>query len=89
MTSPTPSKDKFCNIEKGVLIKCDIPIKQYILYLNSKASPKFVKQDLDSETLLISPEFVQHVQEQVKEFIETNSRPPVKPGPGRKPKVKG
>ncbi|KAH9253219.1 hypothetical protein BASA81_008901 [Batrachochytrium salamandrivorans] len=67
---------------KGVIIQCDIPIKQYILFLNDEdlkaQKPALVMEDLDSTHLLVAGEFLAEIKARVSEFVESNSRPPEK-----------
>ena len=56
--------------DSGVLITCDAPMKQYILYLNEKERPQFVIADLDSTHLLIRDVFVEKVQQRIAQYVE-------------------
>lgn len=70
--------------KKGVIIQCDIPIKQYILYLNDEdvknQKPAFVVEDLDPTHVVVASEFVETIKAKVTEFVESNCRPPEKKG---------
>jgi len=55
---------------QGVLITCDIPTKQYILFLNEEH--KFLIRDLDDTHLFIDASAVQLVKDEIHKFTEEN-----------------
>ncbi|GBG91092.1 hypothetical protein CBR_g51826 [Chara braunii] len=60
---------------KGVIIECDIPMKQYILRMNSEMpnSQKFVLRDLDDTHLFVQANMVTLIKRKVEEFMESNT----------------
>mmetsp|Transcript_9765 Transcript_9765/g.24974 ORF Transcript_9765/g.24974 Transcript_9765/m.24974 type:complete len:81 (-) Transcript_9765:258-500(-) len=68
---------------KGVLLKGDVPLKQFVISLNDARSPseKFIIADLDETTLFIQPQAQAFLQEKLEAFIEKNQyQPPLRPG---------
>merc|ERR1711887_444282 len=66
---------------KGVLLKGDIPLKEYVLSLNESRIPseKFVIADLDERTLLIQPQAKAFLEEKLQGFVEENQyQPPLR-----------
>ena len=64
-----------CKVDRGVLIECDVPTKQLILYLNEKGDMgSFVIYDLDSTHLIVSEEVVEDVEKRIKEFVEKQNQ---------------
>ena len=61
--------------KKGVLLTCDIPIRQYILYLDAQkeADEKFVIDRLDDTHLFVKANSVDWIQDRVKELHERNA----------------
>ena len=67
---------------KGVLLKGDIPLKQFVISLNNLKSPseKFIIADLDETTLLIQPQAQEFLLEKLQVFVEENQfQPPLRP----------
>ena len=64
----------------GSLLTVEIPVKQYILYLNENmaAEERFVILDLDETHLLVQPHRAAFVEEEVKKFTECNKYIPPK-----------
>ena len=56
--------------EAGVLITCDPPMKQYILFMNESEGIEFVIYDLDSTHLLIRDDFVEKVKARIAQYVE-------------------
>ena len=58
--------------EIGVLITCDPPMKQFILYLSQekKEGVPFVIADLDATHLLINVDFVDKVKARIAQYVE-------------------
>mmetsp|Transcript_2023 Transcript_2023/g.4224 ORF Transcript_2023/g.4224 Transcript_2023/m.4224 type:complete len:92 (+) Transcript_2023:184-459(+) len=87
-----------CNAEEGVLITCDAPIKQFILYTDEEGRKKgskesFVLHDLDETHLLVRKGSVPAIQAALEELQDSNafsrvdlsgSSQPAKKGPGGK-----
>mmetsp|Transcript_44625 Transcript_44625/g.142090 ORF Transcript_44625/g.142090 Transcript_44625/m.142090 type:complete len:87 (+) Transcript_44625:57-317(+) len=80
-----------CEATRGVMIECDIPVKQYILKLNEERpnSEKFVIRDLDDTHLFVQPKVAgesthDYLAARVKEFNEKNTyvREEANPVPG-------
>lgn len=66
---------------KGVLLKGDIPLKEFVLSLNESRIPseKFVIADLDERTLLIQPQAKAFLEEKLQAFVEENQyQPPLR-----------
>jgi len=62
-------------VSAGVLVRCDPPMKQYLLYLDDKRllGETFVIKDLDENHLLISDGKMDQVQEKIDELMNKNS----------------
>ncbi len=68
---------------KGVLLKGDVPLKQFVISLNDGRTPseKFIIADLDEKTLLIQPQAQDFLREKLEAFVEENQfQPPLRPG---------
>ncbi|XP_068151517.1 general transcription factor IIH subunit 5 [Drosophila tropicalis] len=65
------------NVMKGVLVKCDPAMKQFLLHLDEKLSlgRKFIIQDLDENHLFISTDIVEVLQVRVDELMDRISFP--------------
>jgi len=63
------------NVVKGVLLKCDPPMKQYLLHLDQKnlLGQRFILQDLDETHLFILGEFIEQIQDRIDQLMDTNS----------------
>jgi len=63
---------------QGVLLKCDIPTKVYIVTLNQQKEPseKFILEDLDDTHLFVQPTVVEWLKTQLKEFQDQNTYQP-------------
>mmetsp|Transcript_201 Transcript_201/g.336 ORF Transcript_201/g.336 Transcript_201/m.336 type:complete len:87 (+) Transcript_201:182-442(+) len=57
-------------IQRGVMITCDVPMKQFILHLNE--TRHFVLSDLDDTHLLVDPSYVSLIQEEIDNLMEKN-----------------
>jgi TFIIH basal transcription factor complex TTD-A subunit len=58
----------------GYLVTCDVPTKQYILYLNDQEPPdkKFILQDLDTTHLLVELKARDKIERKVEEWLDEN-----------------
>ncbi|XP_032820148.1 general transcription factor IIH subunit 5 [Petromyzon marinus] len=65
------------NVLKGVIVACDPPMKQFLLFLDetNALGKKFVIHDLDETHLFIASEVVPILQERVGELMDQNSFP--------------
>lgn len=63
------------NVIKGVLVKCDPAMKQYLLHLDETngLGKKFILQDLDETHLFVAEEFIPQIQDKIDELMDTNS----------------
>lgn len=61
--------------QKGALLSCDAPIRQYILHLNSQkpGEERFVIDELDDTHVFVQASAVPFVQEAVKEWHEKHA----------------
>ncbi|CAM9674067.1 unnamed protein product [Heterosigma akashiwo] len=58
------------NSKRGILITCDVPMKQFILHLNDKS--QFVIDDLDETHLLVEETSVDMIQREIATLMEKN-----------------
>lgn len=60
------------NVSKGVLIKCDPSMRQFLLWLDekNKLGRKFVLLDLDRTHLFVSADVVTEIMEKVDEWMD-------------------
>ena len=56
--------------EVGVLMTCDPPMKQYILYLYNTEMPHAVIADLDSTHLLVRSDYVDKIRAKIEQYVE-------------------
>jgi TFIIH basal transcription factor complex TTD-A subunit len=58
----------------GFMISCDVPTKQFILYLNElkPVDKKFVLQDLDATHLLVKRKSKEETTRRVEEWLDEN-----------------
>lgn len=58
----------------GYMITCDVPTKQFILYLNElkAVDKKFVLQDLDATHLLVKRKSKEEITRRVEEWLDEN-----------------
>ena len=61
------------------LISCDVPTKQYILYLNElePTGKKFVVADLDATHLLVKPRAKKEIEPKIEKWQRENVYDPV------------
>jgi TFIIH basal transcription factor complex TTD-A subunit len=53
----------------GLLIACDVPLKQYILHV----AKEHVLHDLDATHLFVDPRGLRFIKAKIKEFSEANA----------------
>ena len=60
--------------ESSYLIRCDIPTKQFIQYLNElrPSDKKFIIQELDSSNLLVKESAREFIEEKVDKWLDEN-----------------
>ncbi|KAA0199731.1 Proteinral transcription factor iie tfiie subunit [Fasciolopsis buskii] len=65
------------NVHKGVLVRCDPAMKQFLLHLaeNLVLGKNFVHTDLDDHHLFIDPDILGRLQERVDHLMESLSFP--------------
>lgn len=56
----------------GVLVTCDIPVKEFLLFLDENQGQKFIITDLDSTHLFIRENAVPFVKEELNKLYEVN-----------------
>jgi TFIIH basal transcription factor complex TTD-A subunit len=64
--------------DPGVLITCDPPMKQFILYINETEAPPFVIANLDATHLVIHQDYVEKVQTKIAQYVEEQNVDPEK-----------
>lgn len=63
------------NAESGVLITCEIPIKQYLLWLDEQqdgVGRRFIRADLDDTHLFVHAWAIDHIKESLNKLYEEN-----------------
>lgn len=62
------------NCMPGVLVACDIPIKQFLLYLEDKQDPglRFIIANLDDTHLLVKQDAVALIRRELDKLFEEN-----------------
>lgn len=70
------------NVMKGVLVKCDPAMKQFLLHLDEKhmLGTKFVLQDLDETHLFIAAEALDQLKDKIDGLMDKLSVPVVEGG---------
>ncbi|VDL97220.1 unnamed protein product [Schistocephalus solidus] len=65
------------NVHKGVLIRCDPAMKQFLIHLSENLilGTQFLYNDLDDCHIFIDPEVLPKLQEQVDNLMEKLSFP--------------
>ncbi|VDD81649.1 unnamed protein product [Mesocestoides corti] len=65
------------NVIKGVLVKCDPAMKQFLIHLseNLTIGTRFVLTDLDDCHLFIDPEVLPRLQAKIDDLMEKLSFP--------------
>lgn len=65
------------NVMKGVLVKCDEAMKQFLLHLDEtlKLGRKFIIQDLDEHHLFISSDIIEVLQAKIDDLMDQISFP--------------
>jgi hypothetical protein len=51
----------------------DPTVRQFILYLNEKRESRFIIQDLDSTMILVQPDSVSMIQQELAAFLDGNT----------------
>ena len=67
------------NVMKGVLVRCDPAMKQFLLHLDEKLllGSRFVLQDLDETHLFISADVLDRLKEEIDDLMDKISIPVV------------
>lgn len=60
------------NAVTGTMVTCDIPVKEFLLWLNDTKPEKFIIFDLDEAHLLIHTRTIDYVRNQLNELYEEN-----------------
>ncbi|XP_018323091.1 general transcription factor IIH subunit 5 [Agrilus planipennis] len=70
------------NVMKGVLVKCDSAMKQFLLHLDEtmKLGKKFIIQDLDETHLFISADILDVLQAKIDDLMDQISFPVTEKG---------
>ncbi|KAL3317490.1 General transcription factor IIH subunit 5 [Cichlidogyrus casuarinus] len=65
------------NVHKGVLVKCDPSMKQFLVHLSETLvfGTNFVHMDLDDCHLFIDPEVLPRLQDRIDTLMESLSFP--------------
>ncbi|XP_018911375.1 general transcription factor IIH subunit 5 [Bemisia tabaci] len=65
------------NVMKGILIECDLAMKQFLLHLDetSALGRKFIIQDLDDTHLFISADILETLQARIDDLMDQISFP--------------
>ncbi|XP_019758774.1 general transcription factor IIH subunit 5 [Dendroctonus ponderosae] len=65
------------NVMKGVLVKCDPAMKQFLLHLDEtlKLGRKFIIQELDEHHLFISADILVTLQAKIDDLMDQISFP--------------
>lgn len=63
---------KMVNVMKGILVKCDPALKQFLLHLDEtlKLGRKFIIQDLDEEYVFISEDIMDVLQAKIDDLLD-------------------
>lgn len=56
----------------GLLVTCDIPVKEFLLWLDEQQEHKFVIRDLDETHLFVQLSSLAFVQEELNKLYEEN-----------------
>lgn len=57
---------------EGTLVTCDVPVKEFLLYLDQGQMDKFIIADLDDEHLFVHTRSVTFIKEQLDELYKKN-----------------
>lgn len=76
--APVPGRAasaEMVNATQGVLLECDIAMKQFILSMNEERpqSERFIIYDLDDTHLMVQPHVVDELQARIREFQDKNT----------------
>ena len=63
---------------QGVLITCDIPTKEYILWLNDNRSSSFIIEDIDDSHLFVLESAVGFIRQKLEALYEENQYTSIK-----------
>lgn len=56
----------------GTLVTCDIPVKEFLIWLDEGQASKFIIVDLDETHLFIHTRAVQFVKDELNKLYEEN-----------------
>lgn len=56
----------------GVLVTCDVPVKEFLIYLDEQQVDKFIITDLDATHLFIRESAVQFLKDELNKLYEVN-----------------
>lgn len=61
------------NATEGSVVECDIPIKEYIIWLNQSQHEKFIILDLDQTHLFIQTHAISLIRKELEKLHEENN----------------
>lgn len=56
----------------GTLVTCDVPVKQFLLWLHETKPEKFILFDLDESHLLVQSRAIDYIRKELNELYEEN-----------------
>lgn len=56
----------------GLLVTCDIPVKEFLLWLDSQQADKFIISDLDETHLFVRERSLPFLQAELNKLYEEN-----------------
>jgi len=57
---------------RGVFITCDIPIKEFLCWLNDEEDGKIILEDLDDTHLFVTEESIPFIRKKLEELYNEN-----------------
>lgn len=60
------------NATAGLLVSCDIPVKEFLLWLDESQHNKFIIMDLDETHLFVQESALPFLQEELNKLYEEN-----------------
>lgn len=60
------------NATHGLLVTCDIPVKEFLLWLDESQPRKFIVFDLDATHLFVKNDAMEFLQEELNKLYEEN-----------------
>lgn len=75
LPNPVPAHLSLCSMVsavQGVLVTCDIPVKEFLVFLDENQPTRFIINDLDETHLFVRTSCVSYLEKELDKLYEEN-----------------